>query len=60
MPALRRVLKRRARPLANKSSGDTTDANECIDLSAAVPDATVDFDFSEQKLDADGAAKVHA
>jgi outer membrane usher protein len=35
---------------ANKSAGDTTDANECIDLSTAVPDATVDFDFSEQKL----------
>ena len=35
---------------ATKPTGDTTDANECIDLSAAVPDATIDFDFSEQKL----------
>ncbi|HEY1998141.1 fimbria/pilus outer membrane usher protein [Paraburkholderia sp.] len=26
------------------------DSNECIDLSAAVPGASVDFDFSEQKL----------
>jgi outer membrane usher protein len=41
---------------ASKQSGEAANAanaanaDECLDLAAAVPDATVDFDFSEQKL----------
>ncbi|KAE8762033.1 fimbria/pilus outer membrane usher protein [Paraburkholderia madseniana] len=34
---------------AGKPAG-AADSNECIDLATAVPNATVDFDFSEQKL----------
>ncbi|MFM0098511.1 fimbrial biogenesis outer membrane usher protein [Paraburkholderia nemoris] len=29
---------------------DSTNADACLDLAATVPDATVDFDFSDQKL----------
>jgi outer membrane usher protein len=36
--------------LPNEKSEQQADAVECIDVSAAVPDATVEFDFSEQKL----------
>jgi outer membrane usher protein len=32
------------------SAGGVANADECIDLAEAVPEATVDFDFSEQKL----------
>ncbi|AXL50635.1 fimbrial assembly protein [Paraburkholderia caffeinilytica] len=35
---------------ASKQSGETVNADECVDLLGTVPDATVDFDFSEQKL----------
>ncbi|CAB3656563.1 Outer membrane usher protein HtrE [Paraburkholderia sediminicola] len=35
---------------ASKQSGETVNADECVDLAATVPDATVDFDFAEQKL----------
>ncbi|MFL9866710.1 fimbrial biogenesis outer membrane usher protein [Paraburkholderia fungorum] len=42
----------KAEPLAAASSAKTSGdgAQECVDLAATVPDATVDFDFSEQKL----------
>ncbi|CAE6738096.1 fimbria/pilus outer membrane usher protein [Paraburkholderia domus] len=37
---------------SRKQSGEAAAANadECVDLATTVPDATVDFDFSEQKL----------
>ena len=35
---------------AGKPAAAATGTNECVDLATAVPDATVDFDFSEQKL----------
>lgn len=34
----------------SKQSAEAANADECLDLAATVPDATVDFDFSEQKL----------
>lgn len=38
-----------AKENGNPASG-AADAGECIDLAATVPDASIDFDFSEQKL----------
>lgn len=35
---------------AGKQSAEAAGADECLDLAATVPDAAVDFDFSEQKL----------
>ncbi|MFM0250159.1 fimbria/pilus outer membrane usher protein [Paraburkholderia sediminicola] len=33
-----------------EGASDIANADECVDLAATVPEATVDFDFSEQKL----------
>jgi outer membrane usher protein len=35
---------------ADAAASTVADPDECIDLSAAVPEASVDFDFGEQKL----------
>ncbi|MEZ0600694.1 fimbria/pilus outer membrane usher protein [Paraburkholderia sp. IW21] len=35
---------------AGQQAAEAAHADECVDLAATVPDATVDFDFSEQKL----------
>lgn len=39
-----------AREAHRVHAGEPADADECVDLAATVPDAAVDFDFTEQKL----------
>ncbi|TCG06051.1 fimbrial assembly protein [Paraburkholderia steynii] len=39
-----------SRIVATEDSATLPAANECVDVSAVVPQATLDFDFSEQKL----------
>ncbi|MFM0018413.1 fimbria/pilus outer membrane usher protein [Paraburkholderia azotifigens] len=39
-----------SRVVGTKDSVTPPDANECVDVSAVVPQATVDFDFAEQRL----------
>ncbi len=49
-PTWRRMVRPRPASSPLNQLSAPANADECIDLGATVPDATVDFDFTEQKL----------